>query len=76
MNRIVAKMVINLYPHRHGLRERWNDEHGSQLQGGVSHLLSKVGQIVLISSSDFFDQAMHFETLEHSGNFGVPICRA
>jgi hypothetical protein len=63
-------MVINLYPHRHGLDERWNDEHGSQLQGGVGHLLSEVGQIILVSSSDFFDQAMHFETLEHSGNLG------
>ena len=64
-------MVINLYPHRCGFHERRNDEHGSELQGGVSHFLSEVGQVVFVGSSDFLNQAMHFETLEHSGDLGA-----
>ena len=61
-------MVINLHTDSCRLRKRRNDEHGSQLQRRVSHFLSEVGQIVLVSTSDFLDQAMHSETLEHSGD--------
>ncbi len=64
-------MIINLSPNYRGFHERRDDEHGSELQGGVNDFLSKVGQVVFISSSDFFNQAMHFETLEHSGDLGA-----
>jgi hypothetical protein len=74
MNRIVAKMIINLNPYHRGLHERRDDEHGSELQGGVSNFLSKVGQVVFVGSSDFFNQAMHSETLEHSGDLGAGFC--
>ena len=68
MNSIVAKMVINLHTGSCGLRKRRNDEHGPQLQRSVSHFLPEVSQIVLVGTSDFLDQAMHSETLEHSGD--------
>jgi len=61
-------MVMNLNPHNCWLHERRDDEHGSQLQGSIHHSLSKVCEVVLISISDFLDQAMHSETLEHSGD--------
>jgi len=71
MNRIIAKMVITLYPHPDRFHERGDDEHGSELQSSVSNFLSEAGQVVFIGSSDFFNQAMHFETFEHSGDLGA-----
>src|SRR5512139_2988413 len=68
---VVAKMVINLYPHHRRLHERRDDDHCSELQGGVDDLLSKVGQVVFVSASDFFDQAMHSEPFEQSGDSGA-----
>ena len=67
IDKIVAKMVINLNPHNCWFYERRDDEPCSQFQGCIYHFLSKVCEIILISPSDFFDQDMHFETLEHSG---------
>ena len=75
MNRIVAKMVMKLHTSSLRLRKRGNDEHGPQLQRYVSHFLPKVGQIVLVSTSDFLDQAMHSEALEHSGDLGAGFVR-
>jgi len=75
MNRIVAKMVIKLRSDNRRLRKRGNDEHGPQLQGCVGHFLPEVGQIVLVSTSDFLDQAMHSETLKHSGDLGSGFVR-
>jgi len=63
-------MIINLSPNHRSFHERRDDEHGSELQGGVSDFLPEVGQVVFVSSSDFFNQAMHSETLEHSGDLG------
>jgi len=71
MNRIVAKMVINLCPHRRGFHERGDNEHRSELEGGVNHFLSKVGQVVFVGPSDFLNQAMHSETFEQSGDSGA-----
>lgn len=70
MNSIVAKMVINLHTDSCRLGKKRNNEHSPQLQCSVSHFLSKVGQIVLVSTSDFLDQAMHSEALKHSGDLG------
>ena len=61
-------MVIKLNPHHCWFHERRDDEHCSQLQGSIHHFLFKVGEVVLISPSDFFNQAMHSETPEHSGD--------
>jgi hypothetical protein len=63
-------MIINLSPNHRSFHERRDDEHGSELQGGVSDFLPEVGQVVFVSSSDFFNQAMHSETLKHSGDLG------
>jgi hypothetical protein len=75
MNRIVAKMVIKLRSDSRGLRKRGNDKHGPQLQRCVGHFLPEVGQIVLVSTSDFLDQAMHSETFEHSGDLRAGFVR-
>jgi hypothetical protein len=68
-------MVMKLHADSCRLRQRRNDEQGPQLQRCVGYFLPKVGQIVLVSSSDFLDQAMHSETLEHSGNLGSGFVR-
>ncbi len=75
MNEIVAKMVIKLHADSCRLRKRRDDEHGPHLQRCVSHFLPEVSQIVLVSTSDFLDQAMHPETLEHSGDLGSGFVR-
>lgn len=64
-------MVITLYSYRCGFHERRDNEHGSELQSGVSNFLSKVGQVVFIGTSDSLDQTMHFETFEYSGDLGT-----
>lgn len=64
-------MVITLYSHRCGFHERRDNEHGSELQSGVSNFLPKAGQVVFVGSSDSLDQAMHFETFEYSGDLSA-----
>jgi len=61
-------MVTKLYFHHRGLTERRDDDHGPDLQRRSNHLLSEASQVILISSSDSLNQAVHFETLEHSGD--------
>ena len=68
-------MVINLHTGSCRLRKRRDDEQGPQLQRSVSHFLPEAGQIVLVGTSDFLDQAMHSETLEHSGDLGSGFVR-
>lgn len=61
-------MVTKLYLHHRGLTERRDDDHGPELQSRSNHLLSEASQVILISPSDSLNQAMHSETLEHSGD--------
>ena len=61
-------MVIKLNPHHCWFHERRDDEQCSQLQGSIYHFLSEVGEVVFIGPSDFFNQTVHSETLEHSGD--------
>ena len=68
-------MVTKLYLHHRGLTERRDDDHGPELQSRSNHLLSEASQVILISPSDSLNQAMHFETLEHSGDLGSGFVR-
>ena len=61
-------MVINLHSGSCRLRKRRDDEQSPQLQRSVSHFLPEASQIVLVGTSGFLDQAVHSETLEHSGD--------
>ena len=75
MNNIVAKMVINLHAGGCRLREGWDNKQGSQLEGCVSDFQPEMSQIVPVGPSDFLDQAVHFKTLEHSGDLGSRLVR-
>jgi hypothetical protein len=61
-------MVIKLHSGSCRLRKRRDDEQSPQLERSVSHFLPEAGQIVLVGTSGFLDQAVHSETFEHSGH--------
>jgi len=61
-------MVIKLDRDSCSFPERGDDEQGCELQSSECCFLSEPGDVVLVSSSDFFNQAMYSESLKDSGD--------
>jgi hypothetical protein len=49
---------------------RDNDQF-AQLHSGGDDLLSKQGQVLLVSSADFLDQPVQTQAFEHAGDLGA-----
>lgn len=68
-------MVIKLDSRSCSFPERRDNEHGSEFQRSECCFLSEAGEIVPVSTSDFFNQAVHPESLKHPGDLGARFMR-
>jgi len=68
-------MAIKLDSRSCSFPERGDNEHGSEFQRSEYCFLSKAGDVIPVSASDFFNHAVHPESLKHPGDLGTGFFR-